>query len=455
MARARRRRGVRRRKSLLESVREFLTPQVWKQVRKATARRKKPRWDVHPLLFILLTMTWCCGDSQPERFEAARGFYVLCHDKRRRPGETFQGFHQALEKLPMTVLRALAGALRRRIEKRLGDRWRIKGLLPLACDGSRVECPRSVELEHRLGRGGKEESAPTLWVTTIVHLLTGVPWCWRFGKGGKASEREHLMRMLRLLPADALVVADAGYYGYELLLELLGAGVLFLIRMSSNVKLYSEEGIVLTEFREGLVYYWPEAVQKKGGPAVQARLLCVRDKKRKVDVWLLTNVLSPQRLSWADASRFYRWRWENEGYFRTYKRTLAKVKLSSRTVREVHREAEASMIATQLLLAQGALAMPKPRTLSDAADDEPRVMCSPRKVLLEVRRELGNLPRKPGRGDFCQRLGTCERERRQRSSPKAARPWPRRKDHKPPGPPKILKLSLAQKCLLSRCSKAA
>ena len=94
-------------------------------------------------------------------------------------------------------------------------------------------------------------------------------------------------------------------------------------------------------------------------PAVQARLLCVRDKKRKVDVWLLTNVCSAAQLSLEDASRLYRWRWENEGYFRTYKRTLAKLKLSSRTVREVHREAEASMIATQLLLAQGARAMPK------------------------------------------------------------------------------------------------
>jgi hypothetical protein len=63
-----------RAKSLLESLREFLTPQGWKQVRKAVDRRKMPRWDVHPLRFVLLTMTWCCGDSLPEKFEAARGF---------------------------------------------------------------------------------------------------------------------------------------------------------------------------------------------------------------------------------------------------------------------------------------------------------------------------------------------------------------------------------------------
>jgi hypothetical protein len=59
-----------------------------------------------------LTMTWCCGDSLPEKFEAARGFYVICHDKRRRPGETFQGFQQAVGKLPMAVLRALTRGIR-------------------------------------------------------------------------------------------------------------------------------------------------------------------------------------------------------------------------------------------------------------------------------------------------------------------------------------------------------
>jgi len=240
-----------RAKSLLQSLREFLTPEVWKQVRKVSTRRKMPRWDVRPLLLVLLTMTWCCGDSQSEKFETARGFYVICHDKRRRPGETFQGFQQALGKLPMAVLRALAGAVRGRMERLLVGRWVLRDFIPFGCDGSRLECPRAAELERRLGSGSKADSAPTVWVTAIVHLMTGVPWTWRFGKGGKASERNHLVQMLKYLPALALVVTDAGYYGYELLRELIGAKVLFLIRMSSTVKLYSEDEIPLTEFRKG------------------------------------------------------------------------------------------------------------------------------------------------------------------------------------------------------------
>ena len=351
----------------------------------------------------------------------------------------------------MPVLRAVAGAVRARIEKLLANRWHYGDWIPLGCDGSRLECPRTAELERHLVPGGKQDSAPTVWVTAIVHLITGVSWTWRFGKGGKASERDHLVRMLKHLPRKALVVADAGYYGYQLILELIQAGTSFLIRMSSNVTLYTETDIPWEQFREGIVYYWPEGIQKKGGPPIQARLLRIRDQKRKVDVWLLTDLLSAKQLSWDAANQLYRWRWENEGYFRTYKRTLAKLKLSSRTLREVHREAEASMIATQLLLAQGTRAMPLPT----AKTEEPRVMCSPRKILLEIRRELIARPGSRGRGKFFERLKGCCRERRQRSSAKAVRVWPRRKDHHPPGPPDILTLTNAQKAQISRCRKAA
>ena len=464
MGKARKPRQMRRgAKSLPECIREFLTPAVWKQARQGANRRKKPRWDVHPLCFVLLMMTWCCGDSLPEKFEVARGFYVRSRSKRRRPGETFQGFQQALERLPMGVLRGLADGVRGRIEAIFGSRLLVDGFIPLGCDGSRLECPRSEELEKRLGttgkktkrkhrgKGSKKSAAPTIWLTALVHLGNGVPWAWRFGKGGKASEREHLSRMLHLLPKSALVVTDAGYYGYKLISDLIRARADFLIRMSTNVTLYTEEHVEMKDFREGVVYYWPKGVQKTGGEPIRARLIRLRgrSKKRKYDVWLLTNVMDSRRLSISMADRFYRWRWESEGYFRTYKLTMAKMKMSSRTVRCVHREAEASMIATQLLLAQGALAMP------EAKGKEEAIVCSPRQVLREIRRELLGTGSPRRRLPFSERLRDCRRERRARKTAKEKRVWPRRKNHKPPGPPQILTLTNAQKRLLSRCQTAA
>ena len=110
----------------------------------------------------------------------------------------------------------------------------------------------------------------------------------------------------------------------------------------------------MTRFREGPVYYFPGKKDQHSEPLL-LRLLRVRGKKKKNDVWLLTNVMDPKRLSLPTAARFYRWRWENEGQFRAYKRTLAKVKMVSRSVRLVHREAEGSLLALQLMLAQGVL----------------------------------------------------------------------------------------------------
>ena len=236
-----------------------------------------------------------------------------------------------------------------------GNQWKVGNFIPFGCDGTRQTCPRTEELEQRLGSGGKEDSSPTIWNTSIVHLTLGIPFCWRLGKGGKASERSHLMYMLRWLPAAALVVADAGYVGYNVAATMILANVSFLIRMSSKATFYSETQELLEEFREGIVYYWPKSQQEDGKPPIRGRLLRIHSCRHKVDVWLFTNVEDAKQLSLEMAGTCYRWRWENEGFFRTYKRTLKKVALMSRTLRLVHREAEASMIATQLLLCQGAV----------------------------------------------------------------------------------------------------
>ena len=86
------------------------------------------------------------------------------------------------------------------------------------------------------------------------------------------------------------------------------------------------------------------------------RLLRVSSSTGKSEVWMVTNVLA-DRLTLDSAGRFYRMRWENEGFFRTYKRTLAKMKLSSRTVKTIHREVQGSLLAVQRLLAMGAWAV--------------------------------------------------------------------------------------------------
>src|SRR6267378_7473157 len=135
----------------------FLTPQVWKQAQQAVPRRRAWRWQTQPLLFVLLTMTWCAGDSLPERFETARAFYVALYQKRRRPGTTCEGFQKALARVPLAALRLVAAAVRRRLAQVFAGRFEVDGFAPFGCDGSRFQCPRSQELEKRLPSGSTNE----------------------------------------------------------------------------------------------------------------------------------------------------------------------------------------------------------------------------------------------------------------------------------------------------------
>src|SRR5262245_60668299 len=94
----------RRQRSLIEVLREFLTPALWRQAQQTRRRRRKKestRWLVQPLVLMLLLMTWSHGASQAERFECAKAYCRVCLRKRRNPGKTVQGFQKALARLPM------------------------------------------------------------------------------------------------------------------------------------------------------------------------------------------------------------------------------------------------------------------------------------------------------------------------------------------------------------------
>jgi hypothetical protein len=437
-------------RSLHDGLSQFLTPQVWKQAHQASHPKQAPsRWTLQPLIWVLLGLAWCSGGSQEERFVTAQATYVACHQRQRRPGRSLAGFLAALARLPLPVLRALAAGVRAQLGGRFVEPLRINGWIPFACDGTRVECPRSQELQQRLGEAGKPGSAPMAYLSTLVLLPAGLLWSWRLGKG-TANEQEHLRRLLPTLPPRALLVADAFYLGYDLFAAILRAPAAFLVRLSSRAYLYTERAVPLGRFREGLVYYWPEKARDRGLPPIQARLLRVRGPK--ADVWLLTSVLDRKQLSHRVAAQVYRWRWRNEGLFRVYKRQMEKVKLASRTVALVHREAEGSLLALQLLLALGAEAVRQ-------GHQTVVVMDSARRVLLRIRGDCQGLLRRLGPRQFAayqRRLAVVRSEPRpDRLSAKVRQAWPRRKDHKPPKPPKLRVLSEELKAKMNKVLRAA
>ena len=119
------------------------------------------------------------------------------------------------------------------------------------------------------------------------------------------------------------------------------------------------------------------------------------------------------------------------------------MKLTSRTVRLVHREAEVSLLAMQLLLAHADLALRPPQATPMAS------AISPRRVLLAIRGEMKGTAKRRQRS-YHQRLKDCGAATRCQKSAKARREWPRRKPHTPPAPPILHTLNEGQKVLLNQ-----
>lgn len=409
----------------LQGMRYFLTPAVWKQAQSCCLSKRRRRWETQPLILALLTMTWLTHDTIEERFQVACSVVIACRPKRTRPGRTLPGFLKAVHRLPVRVFHLLSEVIRQRLDQD-GLLPRLAGFFPVGVDGSRLNCPRTAELEERLP-AVSTSSSPQLWITTVVHLWTGVPWSWRVGKG-TASERSHLQTMLPELPALSMIVADAGFVSFALLLRIILGGHHAVLRMKSSVYLFTESQVPMARYQQGRVLWWPDQMRRKGLPPIPARLVRVAGKRGSGDVWLLTTVLDRQQLSRSQISKLYRMRWENECFFRSYKRTLGKVKLWGRKIKTVHREVEASLLAVQLLLAQ-VLCSRLPR----------HAVPSIAKALRVIRQELlwcGYRSRRLTQ--YQARLQAAIRDQYQRQTAKIRKPWPRQKIYHPPQPPKLL-----------------
>ncbi len=289
-------------------------------------------------------------------------------------------------------------------------------------------------------------------MTAPVHPGTGAPGSRRLGRGD-AGERDRLRRLPATPPELAPVVADAGHHGHDPAAAMLGAGASFLIRMPSSVRLFVDRPADPGRSDHGPVTYWPLEARQERSPPLRPRPIRVRPRRearggrRRADVRLLTDVLSPRRLSAERAGRLYRRRRENEGLSRTCKRTLAKVHLTGRSVRAVHREASGSLLACQPLLAQGAWASEPGRATTGTAG-----VCSARRAALAIRREPAARRAVDGRSTFPGRLARCRRDRRPGTGDERKRERPRRAPHRPPRPPTPLTMNAKGKALHSGLS---
>ncbi len=327
--------------------------------------RKDCTWTPRALTGMALLWAWSGEAALTERFDSARKIAIRISGLRTPPATSYQASLKMLRTWTAVLAMALVPALRRRMEEDLADRFLVAGFPVFGVDGSRLELPRTESNEahfaptakrpkpkpkpgmkasrRRRARAraaraeaarAKKANSPQMWLTTMWHVGTGLPWDWRLGPSG-SSERDHLKEMIAALPAAALVTADAGFVGYEYWEALRDSGRHLLIRVGANVRLLKGLGDV--KEKDGLVYLWPDREAARDRPPLVLRLVVARGGRHPV--YLVTSVRDEDLLSDQHRIQIYSMRWGIELFYRHFKQTFGRRKLRSQ--RGDHAEVEA------------------------------------------------------------------------------------------------------------------
>ena len=369
-------------------------------------------------------MAWGEGQTLTVRWEQA---CEAAHDLHRhwKLGRSYSGCTKAWKRAASSVIPALVRRFEWHMQKTARTHWRVRGWVAFAVDGTRLETPHVEANEGGLGCEGREKTAPQVFLTTLWHLGLGLPWAYRVGPGTD-SERRHMCDMIVELPEKSLLVADAGFVGYALCRDLMLAGHSFLLRVGRNLTLLTDLGYHY-EARDGLVFLWPEKFRTS--PLLVLRLIKLK-QPGKQPIYLLTNVLDPDELSDEDAQALYALRWGVEIWYRSYKKTLQRRTLKSRTPETCLLEAQLTMLGLWLL---GLMSLDAITQTERNSRD-----WSVAKSRDAVRRGIRNAkPRGRKRPALRRELAVAVKDTYQRPGCKAARNYPRKKTEKPPGPPKI------------------
>lgn len=381
-------------------------------------------WSAWMLALGAILMAWDSTPALVARFHSVRATLRDLYPKKPLGG-SYQGFIKALVKQSPALLDILTERLRGCLQGMAPTHWLRQGWCAFAVDGSRVECPRTAANQEVLRCAGRKKTGPQLFLTTILHMGTGLPWAFRIGPGTD-SERNHLRDLLGLLPARALLVADAGFVGYDLLTAILQGGSQFLIRVGSNVTLLKELGFAHVQ-ADNTVYLWPDRHRKNDLPPLVLRLIQLHDGRKPV--FLLTSVPDGGSLSDSQAGVLYRMRWGIEVFYRSLKQTLA---------RRTMRSGAPPQAQCELAWAVMGLWMLAMMTVGQivAAGGDPLAL-SVATALRQTRLAIRHGPRSPKARILLGHLWLAVKDAYVRNTSKKARDWPHKKKDKPPGLPRI------------------
>ena len=395
-----------------------------------------------PRLLTIVALLWVWSDEKlvADRFSTARRIALTMYPQSPKVAESFQGFMKLLKHWSTVIASELKSALQKRMLEQFPDSMKIGKFNIMAIDGSRIGLPRTESNEnefsakrhqqkgkakkHRNKSAEKKANTVTMWITTLWHCGTGLPWNWRLGPSDSA-ERTHWLEMLGELTSPVLFLGDAGFVGYDYAKAVIVAGHEMLIRVGSNVTLI--KGLGYATQREGLVYLWPNKTAKRNEPPLVFRLVVCNNGKHPV--YLLTSILSPRELSDLNVIAAYKRRWGIEIFYRHLKQTYGKHKLKSRSSEAAYVEMTWAFLGIWCMALYGLKQL--------QADGINASRLSFAKLIRAFQRMMRDFAL-PGEKNckLCDLLEDAVIDEYQRGS-KTSRDYPRKKNERPPGPPKI------------------
>jgi hypothetical protein len=422
----------------------------------------RPECSWTPALLSSTALLWAWSDelTLADRFRTARRIVIFLFPGQEKLAGTYQAFLEMLRRWTARLRVRIQAALQGRMQCALRECWLVAGFVMFGIDGSRAELPRTQSNEDayaasrkdkkrkkkKKGKKGKRKTggrkrpatpsrkadSPQMWLTTMWHVGTGLPWDWRTGPSD-SSERGHLLEMLAGLPPEALITADAGFVGYEYAKAILDSGRQLLIRVGSNVRLLKDLGQVREH--AGTVYLWPKGVAKKKQPPLALRIVVAHNGKHPVSV--VTSITSKSTLSDKQVLELYARRWGIELFYRSFKQTFNRRKLRSLTAANAEVEMEWSLL--------GLWAMMLYALVEARKDDLPPQRLSTAGVLRAFRRVMRDYQHRKIRGEsLCCLLRASVIDDYEREN-KTSRNYPRKKQESPPGAPQITPASQDQR----------
>ncbi len=232
----------------------------------------------------------------------------------------------------------------------------FQGKNVIAIDGSKYNLPYSEELRKEYDINSLSERShghsyyPQCLVSTFYDAYRKIPII-RDVRDVKGSERAVILENLEKLPLNAIIVADRGYYGYEVFHEIMSSKRDFLIRVPGTkgfrtVKEFAESTdaeriITVNKTRHTKFTSGKDSEQFK---EISVRLVKYTPVDGSEEIIIATSLLDSEKYSVKSLQKLYWDRWQVELNYRDEKSYIKSADIRSHSVSGLLQELYAAAI---------------------------------------------------------------------------------------------------------------